>query len=380
LKESKPSQPASRGAGLWLLALTLSSAAVKALAAWLSRALVFDEYLYCLQALALIHEGSLPTIFPLTPALTAGALFMLGGGKAGFLALNVALGSLLTLPAYQLARRLLDDEASLAAAATVAFNPILIWCSAHVLTEPLFTILASYFILLALSADRRREALLAGFIAGLAYLCRYPAILLAAVAALHLASSRRAAEAALLAASFTAVVASWQAAALALTGQAFQTERYSIFMSLGPPPPLSLEALPPMASRAFIGLSIAFLPLVPLAAHLKLDARGGRKLLLAAASTWLLVHLGYYAYQSFSSYAAQGYVVAAERVARWSAPITPLAAAALMSGRRSRSLPLATLASALLGSAIGLYLVEYTNQHAMLQLTWEEFLRGGGWP
>jgi len=135
-----------------------------------------------------------------------------------------------------------------------------------------------------------------------------------------------------------------------------------------------------MALKVSIGLSIAFLPLAPLAAHLKLDASGGRRFLLLAASAWLLAHLGYYAYQSLNSYAAQGRVVAAERVARWSAPITPLAAAALLGGGRRRGLPLATLASAALGSAVGLYLVEYTNQHAMMQLTWEGFLRGVSGP
>ncbi len=356
-----------------LTVIVASSTLIKLAAAWLADTLVFDEYLYCVQAYALLHEGRLPTIFPLTPMLMAGALALIGESKAGFLALNVVVGGLTAIPAYLLGRRVLGDEGGLVVAALTVFSPMFTWCSAHALTEPLFMLLAVYFIVSSMDPGWR-ASLKAGVVAGLAYLCRYSVVVLVAVTAAYMAYRRSTIEVGAFLASFMAVVASWQLLALTLTGGTFQTERYSIFETLGPLTKVSLGALPLMILKASMGLFMAFLPLILLAPYLKLSRHEAAKFLLALASSWLIVHLGYYAYQSFNVYAAQGHVVAAERVARWSTPIMPILASATLTPEKRRGLTIAFMISIIVSTALGLYLVEYTDRHGMLQLTWEEFL------
>ena len=200
-----------------LAAIVASSTLINLAAAWLADTLVFDEYLYCVQAHALLHEGRLPTIFPLTPMLMAGALALIGESKAGFLALNMAVGGLTAIPAYLLGRRVLGGEGGLMVAALTVFSPMFTWCSAHALTEPLFTLLAACFVALSMDPDRKSSSI-AGVMAGLAYLCRYSAIVLVIVTATYMVYRRRAVEIGVLLASFTAVAASWQLLALTLTG------------------------------------------------------------------------------------------------------------------------------------------------------------------
>lgn len=162
--------------------------------------------------------------------------------------------------------------------------------------------------------------------AGLAYLCRYSAIVLVVVTAAYMVYRRKTAEAGAFSALFMVVAASWQLLALTLTG-VFQT-RGTQSSRPGPLIKASLGALPLMAFKASIGLSTAFLPLILLAPHLKLSRHEAAGFLLTLTSTRLFVHLGYYAYQSFNVYAAQGRVEAAERIASWSAPAMPFLASA----------------------------------------------------
>ena len=354
----------------YLVALAALSLIVKAVGAWLNRVLVFDEWLYCVEAYHLLCNYKLPTIFPLTPLAMSPWLVIFGITKYAFLANTLVWGSLLAPLTYLLAKRFLDDELSFYLALMASLNPMFIWTSSHALTEPLFTSLALSSILLALKGS----FLTAGLVGGLAYLCRYPAIILLATMTPYLwRESRRGVLLYLL--GFMGVVLCWLSITYTLTGGVLQTESYSLG-SLGPLPRLSLNALFVISSKVLIGLTILLVPLMPLIPFIspkeKFRVPG---LIWWFIALWCALHLGYYTYQSLNVYWARGLAVASERVARWLSPMMPLALLIVFSHvNRKRMFKVGVVLSLMISVALGLYLVDYTNRVGGFEPSWEGFL------
>jgi len=345
--------------------------AVRIVGAYLTKVLIFDEWLYCTQAYSFAFKGELPTIFPLTPIIMSLFIKTLGPSKWSYLATTIGMGTILIIPIYKLASRYLDKKLSLTVALLTASNPMFIWTSSHALTEPLFMVLLTSSLLLSLEKEAFK-VLIAGLLVGLAYLCRYPALLLVIVVIIHLYREKEIKKMLLYTVSFVTVFVSWQVTSILATGTLLQTEYYSLLYTLGGVHTIDLGAIQPMLFKVSMGLTLMLLPLIPLLPYLKLE-RENVSLLLQLVFLWLLFHLGYYVYQSFNTYTSLGQVVASERIARWSSPIFPFISIILLrkTGRWFKAL---LIISVVLSIAIGLYLVEYTNSHAMLQESWESFL------
>ena len=114
-----------------------------------------------------------------------------GTGEVGLRSLSALLGTVTIGVAWALGRRVGGTPAALAAAALVAFNPMLVWFSQEARAYALLALLSALSALLwlhALQEPRRTRALLAwGLVAALALATHYYAIFLVAPQALWLA-------------------------------------------------------------------------------------------------------------------------------------------------------------------------------------------------
>jgi 4-amino-4-deoxy-L-arabinose transferase-like glycosyltransferase len=112
---------------------------------------------------------------PLFPLLIAGVSMLTGDAEMAGRTVNVLFGTLLVLPVYGIARRMLGEALGLAAAALVAVHPYLVYFSTTVFCESTYLTLVFAAILAAMAAsDRsnRRMLAAAGALYGLAYLVR----------------------------------------------------------------------------------------------------------------------------------------------------------------------------------------------------------------
>jgi 4-amino-4-deoxy-L-arabinose transferase-like glycosyltransferase len=184
---------------------------------------VADENWYLQTAHRLVGYGSrwwfdtsrpVPlTSGPVVPFWYASLILLFDAGARGMRLANAVLGALTVLPVARIGERLGGRRTGLASALLVAVHPDLITYSTRLWTEPVFLILWLTAFALLLSDERRRAALGAGALLGLAALARETGLLLPAAAAgwalLHHDRARRAVRVLLLGLAFVGTLAPW---------------------------------------------------------------------------------------------------------------------------------------------------------------------------
>jgi 4-amino-4-deoxy-L-arabinose transferase-like glycosyltransferase len=156
---------------------------------------------------------------PLYPAVLAGIWHIAGDGHLQAVRLvQILLAALTSLAVYALGRRVFTREVALVAAAGVWLYPSLLFFNVTILTETLFTLLLTLFVLLVVSLVQRPRAdmaLIAGLALGLAALTRsvlWPMPLLLCpllLVLLHVSWRTRLVCVALVAVGFAVPVAPW---------------------------------------------------------------------------------------------------------------------------------------------------------------------------
>lgn len=125
---------------------------------------------------------------PLYPLLIAAGMAIARNGQACALAISIVAGALLCVPVYGLGRRIFDARAGALAAGIVAIHPALIDLSLQVEADQLgltLELTGLYFLMRWLDEERGRDLALCGIAAGLAYLAREEALMVAAIAAAY---------------------------------------------------------------------------------------------------------------------------------------------------------------------------------------------------
>lgn len=338
---------------------------------------VIDARNYATQSYLLYAHHIVPQIYPLLSVLSVVPLAVLGVGKPAFLVVPAVAAFLTVVLTYHLskARYRSRDRAALAAVLAAA-NPVLVWLSGAHMTETLFTaLLALTFLVLVGSKLTARRTFLAGLLSSLAYLARYPGILLFPVIGAWLllhAKNRR-----LLAAYFSSLllVAAYWAANWALFGQPLTTESYSISFIRGGTS-LPWQMLIAMGFKVAAGLGLVFGYAAPFL--LRRFNRNVRVLLFENPTiffvvTYAVIHFGYYGILSVS----WGFAWSIDHFARYLAPVAPLLLSFARYPSRSRSLNFFLLASlAAAGTAMGLYLANYASLYSQAPVSWSNFLAG----
>jgi 4-amino-4-deoxy-L-arabinose transferase-like glycosyltransferase len=145
--------------------------------------ITWDGAEYARTAYNLVHgagyvgmHGTTMVIFPPLYSLAIAALMLFGvDGETAGIAVSILAGAALVFPVYAIAARLYGARAGLAAGAIIAFLPFAVDISVLVLSDSLFALLAASglaVLVRTLDDGRRRNALIAGFLFGLAYLTR----------------------------------------------------------------------------------------------------------------------------------------------------------------------------------------------------------------
>lgn len=139
---------------------------------------LYDDGIYLDMARSLLAHGPLAPTHPPGYALFLAPFLSLGGSLGVSLARWVQLGlsALTAVLGYRLAVQLrLSRAAALGAGAALALDPMLIYFSSRMMSETLFVVLVSAFLLVWINAwrsGRARDAALAGLLGGAATLTR----------------------------------------------------------------------------------------------------------------------------------------------------------------------------------------------------------------
>ncbi|MFQ5762698.1 MAG: glycosyltransferase family 39 protein [Candidatus Bathyarchaeia archaeon] len=360
----------------------------------LSTNTVLDERIYSTEAFELYSKGLFPLVYPLLPALTALSLVVLGLQKHAFIIVPFFSTVIAIWFTYDLSLRLSGDRNRAAISVfLLASNPVIIWLSTRHMTDTLFTLLT---LLVFWSLLRKnltaRYAFLGGVFSILAYLARYPGLVIFPfiTVALALTSRSKRVTAAYLA-SLVLLIPYWLVN-FYLFGGFFPTESYSLSFvqpRLEVPVSLILE----VGGKILVGLGPIFLNTVlfiPPFLIMAVRGRGRGRFSNATEHTtgflrhaWLLIFVyvvyfsvfqaGYFTLVSFT----WGFSVSADHLTRWiGGAVMPLIVLLVRPPSRHKKLNLLLiLVSVIVGIAVGYYLTNYNNLYSHIPVSWDDFLR-----
>lgn len=360
----------------------------------LSTNTVLDERIYSTEAFEFYSKGLFPLVYPLLPALTAVSLTVFGLQKHAFIIVPFLSTVIAIWFTYDLSLKLSGDRKRAAIAVFLLIsNPVIIWLSTRHMTDTLFTLLTLLVFWSLLRGNLTpRYAFLAGVFSILAYLARYPGLLLFPFIALALAlTSRSTRLTSAYLASLILLVPYWLMNAY-LFGGFFPTESYSLSFvqpRLDVPASLVLE----VGGKILVGLgpifinTLLFIP--PFLIMAIRERRRGESSNVAGYApgflrhAWLLIFVyivyfsifqaGYFTLVSFT----WGFSVSADHLTRWiGGAVMPLIVQLVRPPSRHNKLNLLLIAvSVIVGIAVGYYLTNYSNLYSHIPVSWTDFLR-----
>jgi len=288
---------------------------------------IIDERSYAIQSYLFYKGQAFPRTYPLLSILTAIPLKVFGIAKQSFVAVPLVATLLITVLVYYLSLEQFKSPTRAALSSVlIASNPLLIWLSAKHMTETLFTaFLVITFLIISKEEVSRMDAFLAGVFSSLAYLSRYPGILIFPFVTLYMIKrgmGRRNIASYLAPALF--VVVYWVLNGL-IFGEYLTTETYSIgylFAKTGTIAfRLDLLLLRNMVYKAVAGVSLLLgYTAIFLFPKIRRSFSRPTDLIAAFVILYCIVHLGYYTILSMS----WGVAVSIDHFARYLLPIAPL--------------------------------------------------------
>jgi len=338
---------------------------------------IIDERTYAVQSYRFYKEYRLPEIYPLLSILTIGPLNLFGVGKPAFLTVPFVATMLTVLLTYHVSMRQFGSKTrGLLASVLVACNPLIVWLSAKHMTENLFALfLVLTFLAFVGKETTSRKSFLAGTFSFLAYLCRYPGLLLFPMMTIWLIQKKTRLRVLIAYLSPLAFVALYWTMNWIVFGRSLTTEAYSFGTLLAKSEAIRLNfSLPLLASMAYKVISACGL-VFGYAIIFLLSGMGGMKRtnpLVIFAVAYIVVHLGYYSILSLS----WSFAWSIDHVARYLSPISPLTLSLSNFALRFRRFgyPLLLL-SCSVGLTMGFYLTYYSNLHSQVPISWEDFLK-----
>jgi len=342
--------------------------------------MIIDERGYAIQSCQFYKGREFPRNYPLLSILTWVPLEVFGIAKQSFVVVPFAATLLTTVLVYRLSLRQFKSRGrAVLSSVLMASNPLLIWLSAKHMTETLFTLfLILTFLIVSKEAVSRTEASLAGIFSSLAYLSRYPGILLFPFVTFYMIKrkiDRRNIPFYLMSALL--VIVYWLFNRL-IFGEYFTTETYSIgyiFEKTGAMTfSLDLFLLRNMVYKAVAGASLLLgYTAIFLSPRIRriFSTRILADPIIAFVIFYSVVHLGYYAILSMS----WGVAFSIDHFARYFLPIAPLIIAFSDSPFKNNRLTFFfTSLSCAAGIMLGFYLTQYSNIHSLAPMSWTEFL------
>ncbi|MCP8322249.1 MAG: glycosyltransferase family 39 protein [archaeon] len=343
---------------------------------------VTDERLYMKEAYFIQKNGSFPRVYPFLPILSSMSLTFFGVTKQSFLFIPMLASALTAILIYLFSLNLYnDDKRALLSALILMSNPLMIWLSSKHMTETLFTLmLTATFYLIARENLSLKQAFLGGFFSLLAYLTKYPGLLLISFIILSLVWIKRPKIllAFLMPISFLAFY--WTYNNLQF-GTPFPSEEYSLSMVQGLMN-INLKLVLDMIFKIMLGLALLLAYLIP---TLILPIKSLRKKIYSTLSNlpyfkrlivffipfYSLFHIGYYVLLSSVSQIAWS----ADHVARYLLPIVPLIVLFANFPFKNRSWRIAFAIIIMgIGIILGYYLIIYSNVKAQAPIPWDDFL------
>jgi len=338
---------------------------------------IIDERTYAVQSYHFYTDHRLPEIYPLLSILTIVPLILFGVEKLAFLTVPFAATLLTVLLTYHLSMRQFGSKTrGLLASVLVACNPLIVWLSAKHMTENLFALfLVLTFLALVGKEVTSRQAFLAGTFSSLAYLCRYPGLLLFPMMTIWLIQKKTKLRVLIAYLSPLVFVAVYWTMNWMVFGRSLTTESYSFGTLLAKAEAIRLNFSLPLLVNMVYKVTSAFGLVFGYAIIFLLSGMRGIKRtnpIVIFAVAYIVVHLGYYSILSMS----WSFAWSIDHVARYLAPISPLALSLSNSTLRFRryGYPL-LLFSCFVGLAMGFYLTYYSNLHSQVPINWEDFLK-----
>ena len=345
----------------------------------LSTYTIVDERVYAKQTFEAYSVGKIPKIYPLLSILSVPFLAIFGVTKASFMLTPFLAGVSSIFLTYRFSVEIFRNERkAILAAWLMACNPLLIWLSARHMTETVFTcILILTMLLASKSSSSISLPLSTGLSSLLAYLSRYPGILLFPyISGLYIIQRKPLKVLLAFFLSIILLMAYWNANTL-IFGEALTTESYSFsFLQVSwgsfipeqnPKLLWNLLTKSTVAFAMFVGYSLPFFWQTRIR---ELPKRG--KIVIPFILFYGLFNVGYYLVQSLGS----GLATSADHLARWLMPITPLVLifAGLPANRRWINL-LSIFFCTVAGISLGLYISYYSSHFSMTPIVWDEFIR-----
>ena len=344
---------------------------------YLNSNMIIDERAYATQSYLLYRDRKVPEIYPLLPFLTVGPLTLFGIDKWAFVFVPFASTLLTVITTYYLSLNQFGSQTrGLLASILVAANPLLIWLSAKHMTENLFALL---LVLVFLSVSRKelkyRDTLLAGIFSFLAYLCRYPGLLLFPIVTIWLISKRVGLRNLLMYLTPLAFMAGYWTLNWSVFGRFLTTETYSFGTLLAKSGTISLHwnisLLANMSYKVVAALALVFgYSLIFIFPQLKKIHVTNPIVLFAIVYT--AIHLGYYTILSLS----WSFAWSIDHVARYLVPIFPIVASLSDFPSRNQRIGYALVfVSCLVGIIMGFYLTSYASLHSQVPISWDDFIK-----
>jgi 4-amino-4-deoxy-L-arabinose transferase-like glycosyltransferase len=361
----------------WRILIVLAISTVNFLLSYyLNTNTIIDERTYATQSYFFYRDHVLPEIYPLLSILTIGPLTLFGVEKQAFLTVPFAATLLTVTLTYYLSRKQFGSQTrGFLASTLVACNPLLIWLSAKHMTENLFALFLVLTFLLIIGEDvTYRQAFFAGTFSFLAYLCRYPGLLLFPVITIWLIQ-KKARSRVFLAYLFplTFVMMYW-AVNWFVFRRPLTTETYSFGTLLAKSGTINLSLTLPLLGNMAYKVTAAFILVFGYAAILLLPEARKMKLdnpLILFTIAYIVVHLGYYTVLSLS----WSFAWSIDHVARYLVPISPLVMSLSSFTPRTQRFKYVLLLLCFAGIVMGLYLTNYSNMHSQVPISWEEFIK-----
>jgi len=362
----------------WKIFIVLAISVANFLASYyLNTNMIIDERTYAVQSYYFYRDRTLPEIYPLLSILTVGPLTLFGVEKQAFLTVPFVATLLTVALTYHLSKKQFGSKArGLLASTLVACNPVVIWLSAKHMTENLFALFLVLTFLMIIGKDvTYRQAFFAGTFSFLAYLCRYPGLLLFPVITIWLIQ-KKARLRVFLAYLFpvTFVVMYW-AVNWFVFRRPLTTETYSFGTLLAKSGTINLNLSLPLLGNMAYKVTAAFILVFGYAAIFLLPQARKMKLANPVALftiAYIVVHLGYYTLLSLS----WSFAWSIDHVARYLVPISPLVMSlSSFTPRVHRFNYVLLLLLCFAGIVMGLYLTNYSNMHSQVPISWEDFIK-----
>jgi len=338
---------------------------------------IIDERTYAGQSYRFYRYHELPEIYPLLSILTANFLALFGVEKQAFLAIPFAATLLTVGLTYKLSIRQSGSRITGSLASTlVACNPVLIWLSAKHMTENLFALLLVVTFLMIVGKDvSHRQAFLAGIFSFLAYLCRYPGLILFPVIMVLLILKKATVRVLLAYFLPLTLVAAYWGLNWFVFGRPLTTEAYSFGTLYAKSEAININLSLPLlgdiaykvAAAVILVFGYAFIFLFSQVRRTTL-----RNPIVLFAVVYVIVHLGYYVILSLS----WSFAWSIDHLARYLVPISPsIMSLSCFPSRLLKLNHLLLLFFSFTGILIGAYLTAYSVMHSQVPVSWEDFLK-----